>query len=430
MPAASHHQTPHLITRNTWIIFALSLALMLSDYTTRSVISGVLPDLKIEWALNDRQLGVLVSIVPLIVGVAAWPIALMADRWGYVRSVTLMSAVWSVATVLCGLSQSYAHMLMARAVVGLGEAGYGSVGAALLSSTFPARQLSAVLGAFQAAAVLGTALGLVAGGLIGAAHGWRAAFVWVGAGSLLLVALFPLFVREPPRGPEAGVSASVPTRLGDIVRELLTTSTARFTFLGSGLQIGIVAVIAAWMPTFLAREYGLPADEAGTRAGLLMMMAGAGMIVGGLLADRAGQRRRLYFAGAYAFTSFVLLTTAFALPAGPAQMALLLAGTTIAGAHAGIALAVVIDVTHPGLRATAIATLALSSNLLGLAPGPYLAGVISDATSLRTALMIMPFAGLLASTCFLLAGRTYERDSASNARRAANRIAGAATHVK
>lgn len=427
MPATSHNRPSHPIPRNAWIVFALTVALMLADYMTRSVINGVLPDLKTLWALNDSQLGVLVSVVPLIVGVAAWPIALMADRWGYIRSVTLMGAVWSVATILCGVSQSHAQMLMARAAVGLGEAGYGGVGAAVLSSTFPATRISAVLGAFQAAAVFGTALGVIAGGLIGAAHGWRGAFVWIGTGSLLLVALFPLFVREPSRVVATRVSASGSMGLGEVVRELLAPRSARFTYLGSGLQIVALAVIAAWMPSFLAREYGLSADQAGTRAGLLVMMAGIGMIVGGLLADRAGQRRRLHFASACTLTSFVLLTTAFAIPAGPAQMALLLAGTTLTGAHAGVVGAVIIDVIHPGLRATAIATLALSNNLLGLAPGPYLAGVISDATSLRTAMMVMPAAGLLASACFLLAGRTYERDSASNASRTANRVAGAAT---
>jgi MFS family permease len=423
VPVTPPDKPPHPIARSAWIVFALTVGLMLSDYMTRSVINGILPDLKTLWRLDDRQLGVLVSIVPLLVGVAAWPIALLADRWGHVRSVTLMGAVWCVATIACGVSQSHAQMLMARAAVGLGEAGYGSVGAAVLSSAFPARRLSAVLGAFQAAAVFGTALGVVAGGLIGAAHGWRTAFVWVGAGSLLLVALFPLLVREPPRAPTAALSAPGRMALAEVVRDLLAMSSARFTYVASGLQIGILAVIAAWMPSFLAREYGLPVDQAGTRAGLLMVMAGVGMIIGGLLADRAGPRR-LNFAGACTGTSFVLLTVAFALPAGAAQMALLLAGAAIAGAHAGAASAVIVDVTHPGLRATAIATLALSNNLLGLAPGPYLAGVISDATSLRTAMLIMPVTGLLASACFLMAARTYERDSAANGLRTANRDEG------
>jgi MFS family permease len=392
---------------------------MLSDYMTRSVINSVLPDLKREWALGDGQLGLLVSVVPLIVGIAAWPVALLADRWGYVKSVTVMASIWCVATVVCGLAQHHSQMLMARAAVGLGEAGYGAVGAAVLSTVFPAARMSAVLGAFQAAAVFGTVLGVVAGGIIGARHGWQAPFLWVGGASLLLVVLFPLFVRETPRST-AGAAASPYASLRVAVREVLGTRSARFTYVAGGLQVLVLAVIGAWMPTFLAREYGLAADQAGARAGLLILMAAVGMIAGGALADRAGRaqgRSKLHVAGIYTLASFIVLTTAFALPAGPLQMALLFAGTLVAGGHSGIAASAVVDVTHPGLRATAIATVALFNNLLGLAPGPYLVGMLSDSIGLKTALTVVPVAGLFASACFILAASSYERDVAARAAR-------------
>jgi MFS family permease len=406
--------------RYAWTVFALIVALMLSDYMTRSVINSVLPDLKREWALSDGQLGLLVSIVPLIVGIAAWPVALLADRWGYVKSITAMATIWCVATALCGLAQNHSQMLMARAAVGLGEAGYGAVGAAVLSTVFPAARMSAILGAFQAAAVFGTVLGVVAGGVIGARHGWQAPFLWAGGASLLLVVVFALFVRETPRST-VGAAMSPHVSLRVAVREVLATRSARFTYVAGGLQVLVLAVIGAWMPTFLAREYGLAADQAGPRAGLLILMAAAGMIAGGALADRAGRARgrtKLHFAGVYALASFVVLSTAFALPAGPLQMALLFVGTLFAGGYAGVAVSAVVDVTHPGLRATAIATVALFNNLLGLAPGPYLVGVLSDSIGLKAALTIVPVAGLFASACFVLAAGSYERDvAAQEARR-------------
>jgi MFS family permease len=336
-----------------------------------------------------------------------------------VKSVTVMASIWCVATILCGLAQNHSQMLMARAAVGLGEAGYGAVGAAVLSTVFPAARMSAVLGAFQAAAVFGMVLGVVAGGLIGALHGWQAPFLWVGGASLLLVVMFPFFVRETPRSV-AGGAASPRTSLRVAVREVLATRSARFSYVAGGLQVLVLAVIGAWMPTFLAREYGLAADEAGARAGLLILMAAAGMIAGGALADRAGRaqsRAKLHFAGVYTLVSFLVLTTAFALPAGPLQMVLLFVGTLVAGGHAGVAVSAVVDVTHPGLRATAIATVALFNNLLGLAPGPYLVGVLSDSIGLKSALTIVPVAGLFASACFLLAAGSYERDVAARAAR-------------
>ena len=198
------------------------------------------------------------------------------------------------------------------------------------------------------------------------------------------------------------------------VRAVLATRSARFTYVASGLQVLILAVIGAWMPTFLAREYALAADQAGARAGLLILMAAVGMIAGGALADRTGRAQRLtklHFAAVYALASFLVLTTAFALPAGPLQMALLFVGTLLAGGYAGVAVSAVVDVTHPGLRATAIATIVLANNMLGLAPGPLVVGALSDVHGLKFAMGVAPLVCLLSATFFVLGSRHYARDS-------------------
>ncbi len=413
MPSESRPNPVFPVTRRSAsLVFALTVALMLSDYMTRSVINPVLPELKAAWALNDRELGALVGIVPLMVGLAAWPVAWLADRWGYVRSIVAMGTLWCAATVLCGLSQSPEQMLLARAALGLGEAGYGAVGAAMLSAVFPRARLSVVLGTFQSGAVFGSALGIAAGGMIAAEHGWSAAFIWAGAASFLLVAVYPVLVREPareyardPNGPRVG--------LRQTFRLVLTPRSARFLYVGSGMQVLVLAVLAAWLPSFLGREYALPVGPAGMRGGAMILLAGLGMIVGGALADRGSRTarvRKLQLAAAYTAATFALLTTAFALPPGKAQLSLLAVGTFVAGCHAGAVTAAIIDVTHPAVRATGIATLALFNNLLGLAPGPYLIGMLSDATDLKTAMSLAPVGGLLAAACFLLAARTYDAD--------------------
>jgi MFS family permease len=186
-PANSHD--PARTSRSyAWAVFALTFGLMLSDYLSRQVIGAVMPVLKVEWVLLDSQLAMLVSVVSLIVGVLTIPISLVADRWGRVKSITLMAFVWCLATVACGLAQSYGQLLWARAFVGLGEAAYGGAGAALLAHAFPVRQRAAVLGAFQSATLFGSVLGVVIGGAVAAQFGWRMAFFVVGAPGLLLAA--------------------------------------------------------------------------------------------------------------------------------------------------------------------------------------------------------------------------------------------------
>nr|WP_265468701.1 MFS transporter [Arenimonas daejeonensis] len=100
--------------RYAWVVFALSFGLLLSDYMSRQVLNAVFPLLKAEWALTDARLGLLSGIVALMVGLLTFPLSLLADRFGRVKSLAIMAAVWSLATLACGLAQDYPQMLAAR----------------------------------------------------------------------------------------------------------------------------------------------------------------------------------------------------------------------------------------------------------------------------------------------------------------------------
>jgi MFS family permease len=114
--------------------------------------------LKAQWNLSDGQLGALVSVVSVTVALGAVPLSLLADRWSRVKSIFLMALVWSIATISCAFAGSYAHLLGARSIVGVGEAAYGTVGAAFLATLFPLRMRSSVLGGFFLAGILGSVL--------------------------------------------------------------------------------------------------------------------------------------------------------------------------------------------------------------------------------------------------------------------------------
>jgi len=401
-----------------WVVFALTLGLMLSDYVSRQVITPIFPFLKHEWSLSDTQLGGLVSVVALIVGVASIPVALLADRWGRVKSITAMAGLWGLATIGCGLSGSYGQMMAARALVGLGEAGYGSAGGAILMHVFPKERHAVVIGAFLAASLFGTVGGVIAGGVVSTHFGWRHAFIGAGAAGLLLVALYPLVVRDYQTvalvRPGSGGSEARRMSVGETVGQIFAPRTAIFTYLASGSQMFILGVINAWMPSYMSRYYGLAPDQAAMQAAVVVLVAAIGMIICGWSVDRFGQRNllnRLRVPALYATLACGLLMLAFALQAGPVQYALILAGVFFSGGHTGAAGAVITDVTHPGLRATAFAVMVLGNNLLGLAPGPVVVGALSDVYGLRIALGIAPLMCLAAAAFFLLASRHYRRES-------------------
>ena len=133
--------------------------------------------------------------------------------------------------------------------------------------------------------------------------------------------------------------------------------------------------------------------------------------------DRAAVRRpraRLLVPAALAVLTAGLLTTAFAaVGPGVVQFLLILVGGATMTAAVGPVSAVVVDVVHPALRATAISTLTVVQNLVGLAIGPVLAGWLSDRYGLTAALAVLPLLCVVSAAMFCYGARFYERDRAA-----------------
>ncbi|MGE5089948.1 MAG: MFS transporter [Candidatus Levyibacteriota bacterium] len=398
-------------------MFAIAWALMVVNHLDRQVVVSMFPHLKAQWDLSDRQLGGLVSIVAIVVALGAVPLSLLADRWGRAKGIVLMGLLWSAATIACAWAGSYAQLLALRGVVGFGEAAFGSAGAALLAGLFPARMRSTVLGAFLAAAVAGSLLGVVLGGVITQRWGWPVGFAAAGVPGVVLALLFRRIARD---GPESAPAVAQDKARGrsmtakNVVAALLEPRTALVACVGAGLQLMTVSTIYAWLPSYFNRYYGLPADLAALRTGLVVLASGVGSILWSLVADRMSlrfPRARLQVPAAAAALTAILMCLAFGRMApGAAQFGVILAGAVAMTASVGPIAAVVIDVVHPAVRATAAAMVSLAQNLFGLAAGPLLAGALSDAYGLPFALSVMPLFCLLAGALFVVAARSYVRD--------------------
>lgn len=400
-----------------WAIFSILVSLMIVDYIDRQVVVSMFSHIKDEWMLSDRQLGALVSIVSVTVAAGALPLSLLADRWGRVRSIFLMALVWSLATIACAFAASYYQLLAARAVVGLGEAAYGTVGVALLAALFPPRMRSTVLGAFLAAGMLGSVLGVVLGGFIAERWGWQAGFGAVGVPGLVLAVLFAAVARNdrlsgaPLRGaaePRSGLG------VGAVAAEILASRTLLVACVGAGLQLLAVSTVYAWLPSYLVRFYGLAPDRAGLLAGLVVLAGGVGAVAWSIAADRLSVRNRLarFFVPITAamLTALLVMPALWFIPPGALQFGLLVVGGLAMAGTIGPVAAVVVDVSRPEVRATASAVLSVTQNLIGLAGGPIVTGALSDRFGLQAAMGAMPLFCIAAAALFLLASRTYERD--------------------
>ncbi len=403
--------------RYAWVVFALTFGLLLSDYMSRQVLNAVFPLLKAEWALTDARLGLLSGIVALMVGLLTFPLSLLADRFGRVKSLTIMAIVWSLATLACALAQNYPQMLAARFLVGVGEAAYGSVGIAVVLSVFPKHMRATLTGAFMAGGMFGSVLGMALGGAIAASMGWRWAFAAMALFGLALALVYPIVVREkriapPPRAGDTGPIATAPAAKVPL-RHLVNSRSVLGAYVGSGLQLFVGGTVIVWIPSYLNRYYAMATDAAGGVAAMIVLVAGLGMIVCGMLSDRlcrSGPERKFALAIGYSLGSCLLLSLAFALPHGTPQLLMIALGMFLAAGTSGPAGAMVANLTPLPIHGTAFAMLTLVNNLLGLAAGPLVTGLLADAFGLALAFQLVPLVSLASAAVFWFAKQHYLAD--------------------
>ncbi|WP_027797691.1 MFS transporter [Paraburkholderia acidipaludis] len=417
-PATGDVSTTQTDVRSyAWVVFALTVGLLLSDYMSRQVLNAVFPLLKATWSLSDTRLGTLSSVVALMVGVLTFPLSVLADRWGRVRSIVLMAAMWSLATFGCAISSNYGEMLLARAFVGIGEAAYGSVGIAVVLSIFPPRLRATIAAAFMAGGAFGSVLGMALGGAVAARLGWRAAFGAMAALGIVLLVLYRFAVTEKRLAPLHPACASRQARgsgmrmtFRALMNGLFSTRSVVCAYVGSGLHLLVPAAVWAWMPSFLNRYYGMPVGRAAMGSAVFVLATACGMVACGNLTDRLSKHareRKWSTAIAFCLICFALLAIGFRMPAGGAQLVVIGAGMFFCAGATGPSGAMVANLTPPSIHASAFATLTLANNLLGLAPAAVFTGVLADRIGLLGALQFVPFAPLAAAVAFYIGKRSY-----------------------
>ena len=393
-----------------WVVFILTFGLLLSDYMSRQVLSAVFPFLKAEWALTDTQLGGMTSVVALAVGLLAIPLSVLGDRFGRVRAIVAMAAIWSFATLGSALAANYEQMMLSRVLIGVGEAAYGSVGLAVVLAVFPATRRASLTGAFMAGGLFGSVIGMALGGAIAVQLGWRWSFAVMAIFGLVLAVLYRAFISDRKldahRHPDNAVAVSG-GRPRAKLSSLFSTPAVILAYIGSGLQLFVAGSLYAWLPSYLNRSYGMAPDKAAGVAALFILIMGVGMIVCGAVTDRLTRAvpiRKWTTAIVYAALSLVFVGAAFAAAPGPAQLLLLAVGAFFAAGTTGPAGAMVANLTPESIRATAFGTLTFANNILGLAAGPFVVGILADKFGLDVALKMVPLVSVL-TIVVLLAGR-------------------------
>ncbi len=405
-----------------WFVFFMLYALYLFDFIDRQVISSLFPYLKKEWALSDAQLGMLVSIVNISIAVVVLPVSFFIDRWSRKKSLAIMGIFWSLSTVACAFTGSFSQLFVARMFIGTGEGGYGSAAAPLCAAFFPEKRRATILGLLNSGAYIGGIIGVMVGGYIAVNWGWRYAFGIVGLpGFLIAIGFFFIRDYKTVALEKTDKESSQKTKMtgGEIVREFFSRPSLIFTYFGTAAALIFSATVLNWAPTFFNRVYGLAMDKAGLRAAGLMLVSAIGMMIGGYIIDKwKAKWSKAALVGPALFCLFTVVVNfyAFSIPKGGLQFPLILLGSLTIGAIMGPIYSVIQTVVHPGLRGIATSLNVLVINILGMAIGPLLAGMLSDKYEIQKAMAIMALIPLASVLFFLLGAIFYDRDLAKTER--------------
>lgn len=388
----------------------------LFDYADRMVVGALIPFIKLDWGLSDQDLGSLTSVIYLTIALFVLPLSLIVDRWSRRKMISIMVLVWSMATLACAFARNYKELLWARAMVGLGEAGYAPAGTAILAGAYPVQVRARTMGIWNGFIPLGAAAGFLAGGYIGQNWGWRHAFGLVAVPGLLLGVLFWFTkdYRTVPLEEQTSDKESRPLRtLGGSIKGLMKIPTLGFVYLAFAMNTAITTSLMTWLPSYFHRFHGMSEQRAGSMAAGLALLVLVGAPLGGFLADRWRKKRlnaRMVLSGITSGISALLLAAAFLLSQTPLFGPLLVLFGVLTVCYVAPSAAVTQDVVHPGLRALSYGLCVICQHLLGGAWSPMLVGALSDKVGLDKALMVIPLFGIAASGLLLIGSRGYARD--------------------
>lgn len=412
----SESQTGYLFSKSySNYVFMLLFLLYMFDYIDRMVVTSMFTSIERDWGITHTQSGLLVSAVYWAIVLLTFPISILVDRWSRTKTIGVMAIMWSLATALCALTGNFVQLFMARMLIGVGEAGYAPGGSAMISGLYPVDKRARMMGLWNASIPLGSAIGVLLGGIIAAKLGWKHAFGIVAVPGMIVAVLF-LFVKDYKTVDLSFYdtnSNKVKMERKDIVKEFISKPSVLFTYLGMAAVVFVTTSMLTWLPTYFEKMRNIPQANAGKMASSVMVLALVGAPLGGFLTDawqKSKDNARLLFPALSTLISALVLFIALTVFRGTVQYALFLVFGVLVLAFISGAASVTQDVIHPGLRATSYAIAVVVQNLLGASTAPVVMGKIYDLTNIQTALSILPLVLVAGAILFWLGSRYYIKD--------------------
>jgi MFS family permease len=422
-----HPQAPEPapVGRRAWNVLGMLCFVYVLNFLSRQLPSILAKPIQDDLHVSDGKLGLIGGLYfALFYCCISIPVAWMADRTSRSKILAAACAVWSVATMCCGMAASYPLFVIAYMVVGFGEAGGVPPSYSIISDYFPTGRRGTALGFFNLGPGFGASLGIAFGASIAAAFSWRHAFVFLGSVGVLAGAGVLAVVREPRRGGLDRVPDQA-AKSDASFRQSLAMFFSRPPLVLAALAAGATQFVTYGLTNFtvlfLMREKGMALKQVAAWYSLVIVIGmGGSTFVSGRLIDRFTRRTKR----AYALIPATALAVAVPFylgfvwsPSWLLALPFLVCTVFLNYFYLSCVVTLVQEEVRPDQRVMSGALLLLVMNFIGLGLGPTFVGAASDFFlaahphhSLQFALyMLVPFY-VAAILLFVKLGRVLSSD--------------------
>lgn len=382
-------------SRYRWNVVIIFFFFMLLHQTDKLLIGPLKGQISEDFNITNTQFGLVISGA-LIVGTILYPIwGYLYDHYARAKLLALASFIWGSTTWLSAIVRSYGGFVATRASTGVDDSSYPGL-YTLVADYFGPEMRSKVYGFLQLSQPIGYLLGMIMALMVAPGIGWRNVFFITGGLGLVISVLIYFGVKEMPRGkaePEfAGMEEMTQFKFSwDEAKRVFKIKTMWFVFLQGFAGVFPWNVITYFFFDYLAKERGYDEGSVLLTMGPVVLILAAGYFVGGSLGDWAFKRTRkgrilISSAGVLFGAIFLLLALNTPIEARGVFFIFMALTAVFMPLSSPNVISTVYDIIVPEVRSTAQAVEYFIENS-GAAFAPILAGIISDAFNMGTAIL-------------------------------------------
>lgn len=375
------------------VIMIVMLISMTSGAICMNKMSPVLSDVCQSLQITNSQSGLLLSVFVLSGIFLSIPMGMLTTKYGTFKTGLLSLLCIIIGSVLGAVSTGYALMLFSRFLEGVGLMFLVCIGPAAVGKTSSDKNRGTLMGIVMCFMSFGQIIALNIAPAVGWRKFWWISAVFAGVGLVLWI----IFIRGIDEGDKntSAQEVKVTAVLGKVLKNE-SVWMILITFLAYMLaHMGVFN----YLPTYLTTEIGMSATQAGSLTSLASMIGIPVGILGGMLADKWGSRKK-----PLALTMFLFAVLCVAIPffTGKTFVVALVIYGIVAMAEAGLCMSSIAECVSPEQGGTATAVVN-TAQWIGAFLGATLFGAILDATGWNVSFYIMGAIAVVGAIAILLA---------------------------